>query len=434
MNGRSWFMVVLALVICGGAGTLRAALLQPGDTIAGGAATTANGSIYGDPHTVNPVVDGRTSGGQGPEWLPMNDGTWVTIDLGRTFRLSDVNLLNSNNGDGSRSTRNFTFKVSATGAFTGEESTFASGVLQPKANGWLDISLPLFDDSSNSNLVARYLRFTCVDHIAYGPGLAEVLVNGVPDRGTGTLEATNHNPSVVKAKVYTRTAYLSDTAPASWTRRQITPTSASVLQSSGKTVTNTPNYPGYTGANLVDGSSGSYLFFYENYTPQPDQTDGNATIDLGSEMIVDRIDLVNSGQADRTTSNFTIRVSNDSTFADGKNTDVWTANFNAVAQSLSNGLTQPVLGRYVRVVARTRMGEYPSGLAEMRVYGRTCTSSVLASGTSQVGDSSTSGSISLAAPLSLGSYLMALDVTSSGGWSSSTLATVQILPARGSLK
>ncbi|MEI8140920.1 MAG: discoidin domain-containing protein [bacterium] len=435
MKAQYRVAVMLVLVICGWAGMLRAALLQPGDTIAGGAATTTQGTLF---NTGAQVVDGLSAFGFTGEWFPGDNG-WVTIDLGRAFRLSDVNVLNSDNGGGGnlRATSNFTFKVSTTGAFAGEESTFASGVLQPKASGWLDISLPAFGDSANSNLVVRYLRFTCVNHVGAGPGLAEVLVNGVPDRGTGALETTNRIPGVVKAKAYTRTAYLSDTAPASWTLRQITTNSASVLQSSGKTVTSTPFYPGYPGANLVDGNVSSYLFLRfsgvnENYLA-PDQTDGNATIDLGSEMLVDRIDLVNSAQADRTTSNFAVRVSNDSTFASGKDTEVWRTNFVAVGQSLTNVLAQPALGRYVQFVALRRMNAYPCGLGEMRVYGRTCTSATLASGTSQVGDSSTSGSIALGTPLSVGSYLLALDVTSSGGWSSSTLSTVEILPARGSL-
>ena len=432
MNGRYWVMVVTSLVVCGWVGTLRAALLRPGDTIAGGAATTTNCTDYFNRTVVDGMIGARANG----EWLPssLDNGAWVTVDLGLVYRLKDVNMLNSENMGGDRATSNFTLKVSATGAFAGEESTLASGVLQPKASGWQDLSLPAFDDSANTNLVARYLRFTCVDFYGSGPGLTEVQVNGVPDRGTGTLEATNHNPSVVKAKAYTRTAYLSDTAPASWTLRQITPTSASVLQSSGKSVSVVNGYPGLSEpSNLVDGNDSSYVLFYDYGTIFTDRTEGYATVDLGSEMIVDRIDLVNSSHSDRLTSNFTVRVSNDPTFAERSNTDVWKSNFTAYGQSLTNVLAQPTLGRYVRVVVCNHLTGSTGGLGEIRVFGRTCTSSTLATGSSQVGNSVNSGSIPLGTPLALGSYLMALDVTSSGGWSSSTLATVQILPARGSL-
>lgn len=433
MNGRYWVMVLMALVVCGWAGTLRAALLQPGDTIAGGAATTegGGGSFYGNAA----AVDGNLGAG-GAEWLPYNDNSWVTVDLGRIFRLQNVNLLNSYNQGGDRSTSNFTFKVSATGAFAGEESTLGSGILQLKTSGWQDLSLPAFGDPANSNLVARYLRFTAVKHNpgTAGPGLCELQANGVPDRGTGALDATNRIPGVVKAKAYTRTAYLSDTAPTSWTLRQITPTSASGLQSSGKSVSVTNGYPGLsTPANLVDGNNATYVLF-NNSSFLTDRAEGYATVDLGSEMIVDRIDLVNSQHSDRLTSNFTVRVSNDPTFAERANTDVWKSNFTGgVGQSLTNVLAQPVLGRYVRVVVCTHLTGYPGGLSEVRVYGRTCTSATLATGSSQVGDSTTSGSIALGSPLALGSYLLALDVTSSGGWSSTTLSTVEVLPARGSL-
>jgi hypothetical protein len=434
MKERFKVAVMWVLTVCGWAGMLRADLLQPGDTIAGGVATTTNGSGYSGGGT---VVDGRTEAGTGTEWIPYSDGTWVTVDLGRAFRLQNVNLLNSWNQGGDRATSNFTFKVSATGSFAGEESTLGSGVLQPKTNGWQDLPLPAFGDMANSNLVARYLRFTAVNHYGiYGPGLAEVQASGVPDRGTGALDATNYNSGVVKAKAYTRTPYLSDTAPASWTLRRITTTSASILQSSGKSVSVTNGYPGYsTPANLVDGNNSSYVLFNDagGRIYFTDRIEGHATIDLGSEMVVDRIDLVNGTHGDRLTSNFVVQVSNDPTFAERSNTDVWKSNFTASGQSLTNVPAQPALGRYVRVVVRTHLTGYYGGLGEMRVYGRTCTSATLATGSSQVGNSSTSGSIALGTPLSVGSCLLALDVTSSGGWSSSTLSTVEFMPPRGTV-
>jgi len=147
-------------------------------------------------------------------------------------------------------------------------------------------------------------------------------------------------------------------------------------------------------------------------------------------MIIDGLNLRNSTSTanDRGTKNYLIRVSNDPTFAEQNNTEVLIGTFSAIGATDSPTLTSPLLGRYIRFLASDFYG-FSAGLDDLTVIGRTFTSQTLLTGSTQIGDSSTFGTLVLGQNLALGSRLLALDVIGSGGgWSSSTLQSVQVLP------
>ena len=430
---RMGWIGIAGLVISALAQWAGAAMIPGGETIAGGQPIAGySDQTYGN---ASNIVDGQV----GTEWKPNGGSGYVTVDLGRNCRLSDVNLLNSV-GFSDRMTSNFTVRVSTNGAFAGEQGQPGSGILQIKASGWQDVPLPTFSDpGNNATIVGRYVRFTAVDYYSgpgkYGPGLAEMTVKGIADRGTGALSGQGVAFGSVDAEAYTRTVWLTDTAPSSYTLRLITPTSASIVQSLGKSVTATQIGFSRNPANIVNGindPTGSEFLF--DGSAFADLSLGTATIDLGQEMLIDRIDLRNTyNYNDRGTTNYVLRVSNDSSFAEGNNTDVIQDSFSALDQAKSHVLGQAVLGRYVRFVAGNQIG-FSAGLDEMTVYARTITSTNLATGTAQIGNSATWGRIQLGVPLAPGTnYLMALTVSAPGGWSSTALQTVTLVPPHGTM-
>lgn len=434
MNGAPT-LIVTALVVGATAALVQGALLEGGQTIAAGQPVSASQQAV---YATN-VIDGRLGNHYtGGEWTDISDGAYVTIDLGRLYRLSDFNLLNGYNSDGLRRTSNFVARVSTNGAFAGEEVVLTSAVVQAKSLGFQDFALPAFGDSTNNpSLVCRHFRLTAATHIPgdYGPGITEILLRGIPDRGTGALETQGVVNAYVPAKAYTRTVWLTDTPPASYTLRLITPTSASTVKSLGRPVSVMGGVIQGTGSTVVDGINNStgQEFLWDGGRTN-DLSCGSVTVDLGEEMLIDRIDLLNTYNFnDRGTSNYLLRVSNDPAFAEGNNTDLLLDTFSALNQTRTNVLSQPALGRYVRFVAVGIIGFSP-GLDEMSVYARTLLPTDLATGASQVGSSTAWGKIPLTSSLAPGTnYWMALTVTTAGGWSSTTLQSVWLVRPRGTL-
>ena len=121
-----------------------------------------------------------------------------------------------------------------------------------------------------------------------------------------------------------------------------------------------------------------------------------------------------------------IRVSNDPSFAEQNNTEILTGMFSGIGATDSKTLSNPVLGRYVRFIASDFYGFSP-GLDDLTILGRTFTSQVFATGSSQLGDSSNFSLLALGQNLPMGYQLLAMDVTGTGGgWSSSTLQVVSV--------
>jgi len=232
---RRSIIAVAPIALACAAAPAHATLLIGGQTIAGGAPATSS-DVNGDATKVN---DGRLANGTANEWTNVADGAYFTIDLGKQFRLSDLNLLNGLNFN-DRQTRDFTVHVSTNGAFAGEQQLLTSGTAQAKSLGFQDVALPAFSNPSNNpNLVGRYVRFTAINHVAgnFGPGVTELTMRGVADRGTGALAPVAQYPDQIDAKAYTRTVNLTDTAPASYALRLLSPTSGSVVQSIGASYT-----------------------------------------------------------------------------------------------------------------------------------------------------------------------------------------------------
>lgn len=424
-----WMIASLTLMLSCAGNPCGAGIIQGGETISSGAVVTASSETYGPAVR---LVDGLLANGTAAEWLA-NDGAsaYITVDLGRITRLSDLNLLNSLNFS-DRGTSNFTVQVSTNGAFAGEQGQPASGVLQAKGLGWQDVPLPSFTNpANNALLVGRYVRMNVLTWMGFGPGLTEVSIKAVPNRGTGALSPTNH-PNLIRAQAYTRTPSLQDVAPVSWALRRLTPTSASVEQSFGKSTSGENVWLGATSV-LVDHidnpAGGSEVLFGSGMA---DLSQGSGTVDLGEEMIVDRFFIRNSANfSDRGIGRFIVRVSNDPAFAERNNTDVMTGQFTAYGQTTNFSLPCPAVARYVRVVASDVLGN-GAGLDEVTVYGRTFTAQTIATGTGQIGDSSAYGKIELAAALPMGTNLLAIQVTSDV-WSSSTLQAVSIVAAPGTV-
>jgi hypothetical protein len=413
----------------------RASILLGGQTIAGGAPATSS-DVNGDATRVN---DGRLANGTANEWTNVADGAYFTIDLGRQVRVSDLNLLNGLNFN-DRQTKDFTVHMSTTGAFAGEQQLMVSSTAQPKASGFQDVTLPAFSNPSNTQLVGRYLRFTAVNHVTgagqYGPGVAELTVRGVSDRGTGALAPMAVDQSHLNVKAYTRTVDLTDTAPASYALRLLTPTSSSIVQSNGSSyiVTGSTFFGDGNVTNNANDGGGSEVV-WNGGTIMNDLSQGYVTLDLGQEMIIDGFNLRNSTSTsnDRGTKNYLIRISNDPSFAEQNNTEILTGIFSGLGATDSKTLSNPMLGRYVRFIASDFYG-FSAGLDDLTVLGRTFTSQLVSSGSGQLGDSSNFGLLTLGQDLPLGPQLLALGVTGTGGgWSSSTLQLVVIPEPTGML-
>jgi len=428
MKESRFKLSAIGLAVCCFASVSEAATITGGYNVAGGRTVTSSGAFFPAQGPLTGLVDGLT----GSPWLPNyglpND---ATIDLGRSYRLTDLNLTNSTWSQ--RATDAYNITVSTTGAFTGEQVTLVTGNMPLPAAGTTDIGI-------TANQFGRYVRFTGTSVYSgnFGGGVGELSLGGVPNRAVSQLQATTPDVNSVSAKAFTRTTALTDAA-ATWSLSQVTPTSASIVQSVGKSVTTTlKDYGNITtitdGVDTAPGTftTGEVLF---THIRQSDLSFGNATVDLGSRMIIDQLGVRNTTFNLNSTMDYVIRVANNlADFDDPNYTDAISSNFAATGEVDNFVLGTPVIGRYVRFISQTKLPvAFYTGLDELTVTGRTFTTSLLASGSGLIGGTSGFGSIALNAALPSQFNLLTLDVTTSDGLNRQTLQQVEVLPEPASL-